>query len=203
MIKLYTASTPNGRKISIALEELGLDYETEALTLDGSHITPEFLALNPNHKIPVLDDDGVVVWESGAILLHLCEKYDDGGILLPRDPVQRIHAIQYAFFQAGGVGPNLGAVAKALRLEEPNPQMVEIFSTECERLCGVLDRILSDDRQFLAGPYTIGDVMHYPWLAIARNLNFPGLMKFDRVLGWLDRIAARPAVERGMAVPAS
>ena len=99
MIKLYTAATPNGRKASIALEELEADYQVVAVDLQaGKQLEPEFLALNPNHKIPVIDDDGLVIWESGAILLHLAEKY---GKLLPADPKGRIEAIQYAFFQTG------------------------------------------------------------------------------------------------------
>ena len=131
MIRLHTAATPNGRKVSIALEELGLDYEVRAW--------------NPNHKIPVLEDDGLVVWESGAILLHLAEKH---GKLLPADPAGRMAAIQYAFFQTGGIGPNLGRLAAQLRRPEGerNSEMVEIFLGEVTRLIGVLDRILADGR---------------------------------------------------------
>src|SRR5690606_13435182 len=113
MIRLYTAPTPNGRKVSIALEEIGVPYEVHRVRLDQQEqLRPEFLALNPNHKIPVLDDDGLVIWESGAILLHLAEKH---GKLLPEDPAGRIHAIQYAFFQTGGIGPNLGRLGAQLR----------------------------------------------------------------------------------------
>src|SRR4029453_2782103 len=107
MIRLYTAQTPNGRKASIALEELGLPYEVERVKLDaGEQLTPSFLAKNPNNKIPVLEDDGLVVWESGAILLHLGERHDPKGLILPKDPKRRLEAIQYAFFQTGGVPPN-------------------------------------------------------------------------------------------------
>ena len=201
MITLYTAATPNGHKISIALEELGLAYRVERVDLQApEHPTPELLALNPNHKIPVLDDDGLVIWESGAILLHLAEKH---GKLLPADPRGRIAAIQYAFFQAGGLGPNLGRLGAQLRrpAEERNAEMVQIFLGEVDRLLGVLDRILADGRPYLAGEYSIGDIMHYPWMAPLRGLSAPALMQRPRLLAWVDRIGERPAVQRGMSVP--
>ena len=203
MIRLYTAATPNGRKISIALEELGLDYEVNRVDLAAEEqLKPEFLALNPNHKIPVLVDGKRTIWESGAILLHLGEERDPAGIILPKDPDTRMDAIQHAFFQTGGVGPNLGRLGQALRKEgEKNQEMIEIFAGETKRLIGVLDRILADGREYLAGPYSIGDIMHYPWLVILKNLNTPELFERQRVVDWLDRIAARPAVARGMAVP--
>ena len=201
MIKLYTAATPNGRKASIALEELEADYQVVAVDLQaGKQLEPEFLALNPNHKIPVIDDDGLVIWESGAILLHLAEKY---GKLLPADPQGRIEAIQYAFFQTGGIGPNLGRFGAAIRKPEPerNAEMVALFGTEVKRLLGVLERILSDGRPFLVGEYSIADIMHYAWLAIPLALKMPQLMEEKRVVAWLERIAERPAVQRGMQIP--
>lgn len=205
MIRLHTAATPNGHKASIALEELGLDYEVRRWNLaEDEQKTPEFLALNPNHKIPVLEDDGFVVWESGAILLHLGERHDPEGRILPKDPAKRLEAIQYAFFQTGGIGPNLGRLGQALRKEgEKNAEMVGIFTDEVDRLLGVIDRILADGREYLAGPYTIGDVMHYPWLRFPLDLEHPALMKRERVVAWLRRIAGRDAVARGMAVPES
>ena len=203
MIRLHTAQTPNGRKISIALEELGLPYETQWVRLDQEEqMKPAFLALNPNHKVPVIEDDGQVIWESGAILLHLGEKHDPEGRILPKDAKKRMEAIQHAFFQTGGVGPNLGRLGQALRKEgEKNQEMIAIFSGELTRLLGVIDRILADDREYLAGPYSIGDIMHFPWLKIVQNLQSPMLLELPRVVAWLDRIAERPAVERGMAVP--
>ncbi len=202
MIQLYTAPTPNGRKVSIALEEIGVPYEVTRVDINADeHPTAEFLALSPNHKIPVLDDDGLVIWESGAILLHLAEKF---GKLLPADPRGRIEAIQYAFFQTGGLGPNLGRLAAQLRrpAEERNQEMVEIFSTEIDRLIGVLDRILEDGRPYLAGEYSIGDIMHHGWMDPVLGLKAPALMSRPRVVAWVERIAERPAVQRGMAVPA-
>jgi GST-like protein len=203
VIRLYTAATPNGRKITIALEELGLDYELEPVSLDRSEqMTPEFLARNPNHKIPVLDDDGQVIWESGAILLHLGERHDPEDRILPSDPRRRMEAIQYAFFQTGGMGPNLGRLGAALRKQgEKNTEMIEIFTNEVTRLVGVLDRILADGREYLAGDYSIGDIMHYPWLKVPLDLRFPALVEKPRVVEWLERIGKRPAVERGMALP--
>jgi GST-like protein len=203
LITLYTSTTPNGRKASIALEELGLDYDVRWVHLDQKEqMSDEFLALNPNHKIPVLVDDGQPIWESGAILLHLGEKYDGDGRILPKDSARRMEAIQYAFFQTGGVGPNLGRFGAAVRKEgEKNAEMIEIFGGEMDRLLGVIDRILDDDRDYLAGDYSIGDIMHFPWLRVAQNLGISWITERPRVGAWLDRIAARPAVERGMAVP--
>ena len=201
MIRLHTAPTPNGRKASIALEEIGVPYEVHPVRLDrNEQLAPSFLALNPNHKIPVLEDDGLVIWESGAILLHLAEKH---GKLLPADPAGRIAAIQYAFFQTGGIGPNLGRLGAQLRKPqaERNREMVELFGEEVSRLLAVLDRILSDGRPYLAGEYSIGDVMHYPWLQIMLALKAPPLFEHERVVAWLERIGERPAVQRGMRVP--
>ncbi len=203
MIKLYTAATPNGRKASIALEEIGVPYEVIKVDLQASdHPTDELLAMCPNHKVPVIDDDGLVIWESGAILLYLAEKY---GKLLPADPAGRIHAIQYAFFQTGGIGPNLGRLASQMRRPEAeqNAEMLQIFTDEVTRLLGVLDRILSDGRPFLAGEYSIADIMHHGWLGLMLNMKIPLLMSQTRVVAWVERIAERPAVQRGMAVPES
>lgn len=203
MIRLHTWTTPNGYKISIALEELGIPYEVVPVNLGKEEqLTPAFLKLNPNHKIPVIEDDGQVIWESGAILLHLGERHDEKGVILPKDARKRSEAIQYAFFQTGGVGPNLGRLGAALRKEgEKNQEMITIFSTEMARLYGVLDRILSDGREYLAGDYSIGDIMHYPWLRFVLNLKAPDLMKLPRVVAWLERIGARPAVKRGLEIP--
>ncbi len=201
MLKLYTAPTPNGRKASIALEELGVPYEVVRVDINApEHPTPEFLALAPNHKIPVIDDDGLVVWESGAILLHLAEKH---GKLLPADAAGRLAAIQCAFFQTGGIGPNLGRLGQQLRRPESerNGEMVAVFSAEVDRLLGAIDRILEDGRPFLAGEYSIGDIMHYPWLVPLQALKALQLTGRERLMAWMDRIAERPAVQRGMRVP--
>jgi GSH-dependent disulfide-bond oxidoreductase len=204
MIKLYTWKTPNGRKISIALEELGLEYEVHPINLgEQEQLSESFLSLNPNHKIPAIEDNGQGIWESGAILLHLGEQHDPEGRILSKDPAKRMEAIQYAFFQTGGVGPNLGRFGAAIRKEgERNQEMIEIFGGEMDRLCGVLDRVLENgNRDYLSGDYSIGDIMHFPWLRIAQNIGADWIKTRPRLVDWLDRIASRPAVERGMAVP--
>jgi len=203
MIRLYTSTTPNGRKISIALEELELPYEMKHIQLaNEEQFQPEFLALNPNHKIPVLEDDGQVIWESGAILLHLGEQHDPEGRILPKEPKQRMEAIQYAFFQTGGIGPNLGRLGQATRKEgEKNTEMIGIFAGEAGRLTGVLDRILSDGREYLAGDYSIGDIMHYPWLKVMLDLGAKEVTEQKHVFDWLRRIGERPAVQKGMKIP--
>ena len=201
MIRLHAAATPNGRKISIALEEIGAEYEVRKVDLGANEqLCEEFLALNPNNKIPVLEDDGLVVWESGAILLYLAEKF---GKLLPADPAGRIHAIQYAFFQTGGIGPNLGRYGAQFRRQEGerNQEMLEIFEQEVARLVGVIERILSDGRDYLADEYSIGDIMHYPWMRPLLDFKAPQLMEQKRVVDWMERIAARPAVQKGMQIP--
>ncbi len=150
-----------------------------------------------------MKDDELVIWESGAILLHLGEVHDPEGLILPKDPNLRMAAIQSAFFQTGGIGPNMGRLGEALRKEgEKNREMIEIFSNELTRLIGVLDRILADDREYLVGPYSIGDVMHYPWLKFPLDMGAADLVGNKKVVEWLERIGKRPAVQRGMAVPA-
>ena len=122
---------------------------------------------------------------------------------LPADPAGRIHAIQYAFFQTGGIGPNLGRLGAQLRKPTPerNREMVEIFGDEVSRLLAVINQILSDGRPYLAGEYSIGDIMHYPWLQVMLALKAPPLFEHERVVAWLERIGERPAVQRGMRVP--
>ncbi len=203
MIRLYTAATPNGRKVSIALEEIDVPYEVIRVDLDaGEQRSEAFLKRNPNHKIPVLDDDGRVIWESGAILLYLGEKWDPEHRILPGSDDRRWQAIQYAFFQTGGIGPNLGRLAEQLQRPEAerNAEMVEIFSAEIDRLLGVLDRILADGREFMAVDYSIADIMHYPWLQPVKALGAPQMTSRPRVVEWMERIAQRPAVQRGFEV---
>ncbi len=204
MIKLHTWKTPNGRKVSIALEELGVEYEVLPIDTGAEEqFSDAFLAVNPNHKIPAIDEGGQTIWESGAILLPLGERHDRDGRILPRDPAKRMEAIQFAFFQIGGVGPNLARFGAALRKEgDKNQEMIEIFGREMNRLCGVLDRILENgNRDYLTGDYTIGDIMHFPWLRIAQNMGADWITSRPRLVDWLDRIAVRPAVARGMEIP--
>jgi GST-like protein len=202
MLALYTAPTPNGRKVSIALEELGVPYDVHVVDLArGEQHRADFLRLCPNHKIPVIDDDGFVLWESGAILLFLAEKH---GGLLPAAPAERWRAIQLAFFQSGGLGPAAEGLLGQLRLavEARSRDLVAHFGDETSRLFEILERLLFDDRPYLAGAsYSVADVMHYPWLQPFLAMEAPPLLEQARVVAWLRRIGDRPAVQRGMAVP--
>ncbi|PTL81685.1 glutathione S-transferase N-terminal domain-containing protein [Vitiosangium sp. GDMCC 1.1324] len=205
MIELYTFTTPNGRKISIALEELGLPYKAHVVNItQGEQFKPEFLAINPNNKIPAIVDpqgpDGkpISVFESGAILLYLAEKTVK---LLPGTPRGRSEAVQWLMFQMGGVGPMMGQLNHFARFApEKIPYAIERYTKETERLLGVLDKHLAQ-REFLAPEYSVADIATYPWVAGTAH-SFPDLMKpVSHVRRWLDAVGARPAVQRGMKVP--
>ncbi len=206
MIVLYTWSTPNGRKVSILLEELGLPYEVRPVDItQRAQFAPEFLALNPNGKIPVIVDpegpDGlpIVVFESGAILIYLAEK---AGRLLPRDLRSRTEVMQWLMFQMGGVGPMLGQAHHFLKFApEPVPYAVERYRNEARRLYGVLERHLAS-RDWVAGDdYSIADIAIYPWIA-RHEWQQITLDDFPVVKAWFERVGARPAVQLGMRVPA-
>ncbi len=202
MIRLDTAPTPNGRKVSMALEESGLPCEGIPVRIDrGEPVRPEFRARNPNPTIPVLEDDGQAIWESGAILFHLGQRHDPGHRILPGDPRRRMEAVRYAFFQTGGIGPNLGRRGQALRAEEKDEERIRIFAAEGDRLLGVLERLPSDGRPHLAGEDSTGDIPHDPWLRDPDDLRAPELLTRRRMGSWPERIAERPAVARGRAVP--
>ena len=198
MIELYTAATPNGHKISIALEELGLPYEVHALSFDRQEQkAPEFLRINPNGRIPAIVDDGFAVFESGAILLYLAEKT---GRLLPSDPKGRSLAIQWLMFQMGGVGPMQGQANVFLRyFPEKLQGAIDRYQHETRRLYEVLDRRLGE-AEYLAGDYGIADIATYPWVRIHdwAGVAIDGLEHLQR---WMDAIAVRPAVQRGLQVP--
>lgn len=205
MITLHTWGTPNGRKISIALEELGLPYEVRPVDITrGEQFDPAFLALNPNNKIPVLvDSDGpggapITLIESGAILIYLAEKT---GRLLPDDPRARLEALQWLMFQMGSIGPMLGQAHHFLRFApDVIPYAIERYSKEAARLYGVLDARLAG-RDWLAGSeYSIADIATFPWLA-RHEWQGIDLARYPAVKRWYDTIAARPAVQRGMEVP--
>ncbi len=198
MIELYTAATPNGHKISIALEELGLPYEVHALSFDRQEQkAPEFLRINPNGRIPAIVDDGFAVFESGAILLYLAEKT---GQLLPSDPKGRSLAIQWLMFQMGGVGPMQGQANVFFRyFPEKLQGAIDRYQHETRRLYEVLDRRLGE-AEYLAGDYSIADIATYPWVRIHdwAGVAIDGLEHLQR---WMDAIAVRPAVQRGLQVP--
>ncbi|MDO9597817.1 MAG: glutathione binding-like protein [Azoarcus sp.] len=205
MITLYTWGTPNGRKVSIALEELGLAYEVKPIDITrDAQFSPEFLALNPNHKIPVIiDSDGpdgkpITLIESGAILLYLADKT---GRLLPDDPRERCEAHQWLMFQMGSVGPMLGQAHHFLRFApDVIPYAIDRYSKEAARIYGVLNTRLAG-RDWLAGSaYSIADIASYPWLA-RHEWQGIDLARYPEVKRWFDSIAARPAVQRGMEIP--
>ncbi len=202
MIELFTAPTPNGWKVSIALEELGLPYTVRAINLMALEQREEwYLALNPNGKIPTIVDHGnddFVVFESGAILIYLAERT---GKLMPRDEKGRSRVIQWLMFQMGGVGPMMGQANVFYRYA---PEKIEYairrYQRECRRLFEVLDRQLRG-RDFLAGDYSIADIANWSWVHTYRwsGVEITGLENLAR---WIEAIGARPAVQRGLAVPA-
>jgi GST-like protein len=203
MIDFYTWTTPNGRKVSIALEELGLSYTTKPVDLTkGEQHKPEFLAINPNNKIPaIVDHDvpgGLKVFESGAILVYLAEKT---GRLMPSDATRKAEVMEWLMFHASGVGPMLAQLNYFSRMASQKvPLALERFQTESARLLGVLDRHLSS-HDYMAGEYSIADIIMYPHLAFFRPL-FPELFgSLSGVPQWMERVGARPAVQRGMKVP--
>lgn len=205
MIDLYTWATPNGRKISIMLEELGLPYRVHAVDItQGEEFTPEFLAINPNAKIPVIiDSDGpegkpITLFDSGAILIYLAEKR---GRYLASDPRTRYITLQWLTFQLGDMGPMFGQAHHFLKFApQPVPYAIERYTKEVRRLYGVLDQRLSQT-PYLAAEYSIADIATYPWVA---RFEWHGvsLADFPHVKDWFERISLRPAVAKGMAVPA-
>ncbi|OGA08712.1 MAG: glutathione S-transferase [Betaproteobacteria bacterium RIFCSPLOWO2_02_64_14] len=205
MIDLHTWTTPNGRKVSIMLEEIGLPYNVHPINIGkGEQFTPEFIALNPNSKIPAIVDpegpDGgpIAMMESGAILIYLAGKT---GRLLPEAARGRYVALQWLMFQMGGVGPIFGQVHHFLRAaKEPVPYAIERYTKETQRLYGVLDGRLKD-HEFLADEYSIADIATYPWVA-RYEWHKTNLGDYPHVKRWFDAISARPAVQRGMKVPA-
>jgi GST-like protein len=205
MIDLYTWSTPNGRKVSIMLEETGLAYRVHKIDISkGDQFKPEFVAINPNSKIPAtVDGDGpggksLTLFESGAILIYLAEKT---GKFLPKDPAVRYVVLEWVMFQMGGVGPIFGQVHHFLRAApEPVPYAIERYGKETRRLYGVLDARLGKV-EYLAGEYSIADIATYPWVA-RHEWHKVALGDFPNVERWYQAIGARPAVARGMAVPA-
>lgn len=205
MIQLYTFATPNGRKVSVALEELGLPYEVHVVNISrDEQFKPEFLAKNPNNKIPVIvDPDGpgaqpLTLFESGAILIYLAEKT---GRLMPQAPAQRYRALQWLMFQMASVGPMFGQFNHFVRFaKEQVPYAIDRFTRESQRIIGVMETALAAD-EYLAGEYSIADVATYPWVQAMVDYR-PELFKdAARVEQWRARIAARPAVQRGMKVP--
>jgi len=204
MIELYTWGTPNGKKASVMLEEVGLPYELHAINIGkGDQFTPDYVAINPNSKIPaIVDLDGpggkpIKVFESGAILIYLAEKT---GKLLSTEPRARMEALEWLMFQMGGVGPMFGQAHHFLRqAPEQIAYAQERYVKEVRRLYAVMDRRLGE-ADYLAGAYSIADVATYPWVS-RHTWHKVELTEFPHVERWYKAISARPAVERGMNVP--
>jgi GST-like protein len=199
VIDLYTAATPNGFKVSIALEELELPYTVKPVNLrTGEQFSPEFLRISPNNRIPAIVDGELSVFESGAILLYLAEK--TGRLLAPSGP-SRYAALEWCFFQVGGTGPMLGQ-AFHFRNYAPEkiPYAIERYTNEGKRLYGVVDRRLSQARYLAGDEYTIADIINLPWLLVASRQGID-LGEYPHVARWIAELKARPAVVKGLAVP--
>jgi GSH-dependent disulfide-bond oxidoreductase len=204
MIELYTWSTPNGRKVSIMLEECALPYNVHKINIgtNSEQFAPEYLKINPNGKIPsIVDPDGpdgkpISMMESGAILIYLADKT---GRFFPEK--NKYQVLQWLMFQMGGVGPMFGQAHHFMRAKKDEvPYGSERYGNEAKRLYGVMDRQL-EENQYLSGrEYTIADVATYPWVA-RHEWHRVDLGRFPSVKRWYDAVAARPAVIKGMSVP--
>ena len=201
MIELYTAPTPNGWKASIMLEETGLDYHVNRVDIgSGEQRRPEFLAINPNGRIPAIidtDNDNFAVFESGAILVYLAEQT---GQFMPQDVKGRSLVMQWLMFQMGGVGPMMGQANVFFRyFPEKIPAAIDRYQTESKRLLTVLNDRLKDN-EFLAGDYSIADIANWSW---AKIYEWPGVDVSDlpHLLRWIDQVSKRPAVIKGIEVP--
>ena len=201
MIELFTAATPNGYKISIALEELGLKYKVRKLDFSAEEQKEEwFLKINPNGRIPAIidhDNNGLSVFESGAILLYLADKYNK---LIPQDPTGRIKCIEWLMFQMGGLGPMQGQANVFGRyFEEKIPSAISRYRNECRRLYAVLDKHLFE-REWICDEYSIADIANWSWVRIYKwsEVDITGL---DNLRLWMDRMQERPACQKGCNVP--
>ncbi len=210
VLQLYSSPTPNGIKISAMLEETGLAYEPHLVRLSGDVTTPEFLALNPNNKIPaILDPHGpgdapLALFESGAILVYLAEKT---GQFLPADPAARYETLQWLMFQMGGIGPMFGQLGYFHKLggaeiEDPRPK--RRYADEAVRLLKVLDARLAGRDWMMGEQYTIADMAIWPWIRVLGYYEAEellGLDRFTHIGDWLERALARPASQRALNIP--
>ncbi|MDT7934513.1 MAG: glutathione S-transferase N-terminal domain-containing protein [Sphingomonadaceae bacterium] len=199
MITLYTADTPNGWKASITLEEIGLPYELRTLDLTtNEQKEPWFLAINPNGRIPALTDGDIAVFESGAIMVYLAEKV--GSPLLPADAAKKARVMSWLMFQMGGVGPMMGQANVFFRyFTEKIQPAIDRYQRECRRLFGVLDRRLGEN-EWLADDYSLADIANWSWVHTHTwsGVDVTGLDNLER---WIEAVRARPAVQRGRAIP--
>jgi GST-like protein len=209
MIALYTWKTPNGKKPAIMLEELGVSYHIHPVDIGkDEQFSKEFLRISPNNKIPgMIDNDPntgmpVVLFESGAILTYLAEKYEK---FLPTNGASRYKTMEWLYWQVGGLGPMLGQLGYyAVRAPEKLPQPIDRFTKEADRLLGVLDKHLQENEYLAGGLYTIADIATYPWVEAATTfLSAPlqeSLSTKNSLKRWIGLISERPAVKKGMAI---
>ena len=202
MIDLYTDATPNGLKISIALEELNLPYKVHQVFLGGEQMEPDFTEMNPNQKIPVLVDDGLVVTESGTILIHLAEKT---GMLLPTKPVARIATIEALMYQMASLGPMFGQyLVFAAAWGNKFPEITARYFSEVSRIMGVLNARLATQDYLAGDEFTIADIAVAPWIRLCKihpacgNLPLKENAHLDE---WWRRVSERPAVQKGFSIP--
>ncbi len=209
MLNLYTWGTPNGRKLTILVEELGIPYTLHPVNIGkNEQFDPEYLKISPNNKIPaIVDEDAeggpISLFESGAIMIYLADKH---GRFLPQRGNDRYSVIQWLMWQMGGLGPMLGQLGWfALSAPEPTPLALDRYRKEADRLLGVLDKRLSETMHVGGEEYSIADMAVYPWIAQYRvrvkDEMEPLLQKRPYILSWVDRVASREAVQRGMILP--
>ena len=209
MLVLHTWTTPNGKKVPILMEELGLAYELHFVDIaKGEQFDPSFLAISPNNKIPALVDHGaeggpLSIFESGAILEYLADKH--GGAFLAPSGHARWKTLEWLYWQVGSLGPMLGQLGFfAVRSTDKAPLAIERFTEEAGRLLGVLDRRLSETRYLAGDDYTIADIACYPWMVgattLMKDVLAEALAGKDGIVRWMSDLAARPAVQRGMAI---
>ena len=200
MIDLYTWTTPNGRKVSILLEELGVEYTAHPINItQGDQKAPEFLEISPNNKIPAIvdQDNGLKLMESGAIMIYLAEKY---GEFIPADPAQKYRMLEWLMWQMGGLGPMAGQVHHFVKFNSGKSAYAEErYSNENKRLYGVLDKRL-EGRDYIVDEYTIADMACWPWISRYEWQQID-LADYPNVRAWYQRIAQREAVQRGYHVP--
>jgi GST-like protein len=199
MIDLYYWPTPNGRKISIMLEECELEYQVKRVDIgNGDQFAPEFLRISPNNRMPAIvdQDSGVSVFEGGAILIYLAEK---SGLFLPDEQQARFETLQWLFWQAGGLGPMAGQLSHFVNYAKtPVPYAYNRYANEYDRLLAVMDVRLRN-RDFLAGDYSIADMAAFPWVMPYKKLG-QDLDRFKNLRRWFDAIKRRPAVQRGVDI---